>query len=115
MTLGTRRVAGTCSILVLVPGGGQFAIALSEEVSYNASGTFPEPFWLKIEDTEAGAISQLAHQLGAYKEITMGTATGVITGTLPTTILVEIPFDSARLRNLDRSTLKLWIYRDGEW
>ncbi|MFH1859918.1 MAG: T9SS type A sorting domain-containing protein, partial [bacterium] len=116
VTIGTSSVSGTCSILVLLPKGkGEVSVALPAGTA-TAKGTFTDNFWIGIEDrSDAETLTLLANQIGVGVEITMGTETGVITGTLPTTIFVEIPFDPAKLRNINRSTLKLWIYRDGGW
>ncbi|MFH1562645.1 MAG: PEGA domain-containing protein, partial [Nitrospirota bacterium] len=116
VTIGANHVSGTCSILVLLPKEqGEIDVVLPWGTA-TAKGTFTENFWIKIEDkSDAGTLTLLAGQIGIAVEITMGTETGIITGTLPTTIFVEIPFDSSKLGTIDRSTLKLWIYRDGGW
>ncbi|MFH1961595.1 MAG: PEGA domain-containing protein, partial [bacterium] len=114
--IGANHVSGTCSILVLLPKDqGEIAVVLPRGTA-TAKGTFTDNFWIGIEDrSNAGTLTLLAGQIGAAVEITIGTGTNIITGTLPTTIFVEIPFDSAKLGNINRSTLKLWIYKDGKW
>jgi hypothetical protein len=118
VTVGTKSIVGTCSILILLPKEekGQIDVVLPSQGTATVIGTYTENFWIKIEDkSDAGTLTLLAGQIGIAVEITMGTETGIITGTLPTTIHVEIPFDSSKLGSIDRSTLKLWIHRDGKW
>ncbi|MBU0700485.1 hypothetical protein KKE26_04210, partial [bacterium] len=99
VTIGANHVSGTCSILVLLPKEqGDIAVVLPQGTA-TANGTFTENFWIEIEDkSDAGILTLLSGQIGVAVEITMGTETGgTITGTLPTTIFVEIPFDSTKL------------------